>query len=65
MKQVSKDQRIHLEEAFRNEINLEYCTKTFRHVRQIEEKYWETDLILDDELDDENEHCGVDFDYIL
>jgi transposase len=60
-----QDQRMHLEEAFRKEITSEYCIKTFRHVRQIEEKYWEADLILDDELDDENECANAEFDYIL
>lgn len=60
-----QDQRTHLEDAFRKEITSEYCTKTFRHVRQIEEKYWEADLILDDELDDENECARAEFDYIL
>lgn len=60
-----QDQRTHLEEAFRKEINSEYCTKVFRHVRQIEKKYWETDLILDDELYDENACVGMESDYIL
>ncbi len=50
-----QDQRTHLEQAFRDEIDLEYCAKTFEHVRQIEEKYWETDLILDEKLENENE----------
>jgi len=60
-----QDQRTHLEEAFRKEINSEYCTKAFRHVQQIEKKYWETDLILDDELYDENACVGMESDYIL
>ena len=50
-----KEQRTHLEQAFRDKINLEYCTKTFEHIQKIEEKYWETDLIFDDELEIENE----------
>lgn len=60
-----KDQRRYLEDAFKKEINSEYCTETFRHVRQIEEKYWKADLILDDELDDVTDCVGPEFDYIL
>jgi hypothetical protein len=34
-------------------------------VRQFEDKYWETDLVLDDELDEGMEFDGTDSDYIL
>ena len=60
-----QDQRMHLEEAFSNKIDSKYCSETFRHVRQFEEKYWEADLALDDELDDGTELYGINFDYIL
>ena len=60
-----KDQRIRLEEIFRNKIDSEYCSEAFKHVRQFEEKYWEADLVIDDELDDVTELYGIDFDYIL
>lgn len=60
-----KDQRIRLEAAFQNEISEEYCLKTFQHVRDIEEKYWETDLILDEELDQEHGTLDTEIDYIL
>lgn len=60
-----QDQRMRLAEAFRNKIDSEYCSEAFRHVRQFEEKYWEADLALDDELDEGTELYGIDFDYIL
>ncbi len=60
-----KDQRIRLEETFRNKIDSEYCSEAFKHVRQFEEKYWEADLVIDDELDDVTELYGINFDYIL
>ena len=60
-----QDQRMRLEEAFRNKIDSKYCAEAFRHVKQFEEKYWETDLALDEELDEEMELDGIDFDYIL
>ncbi len=60
-----QDQRIRLEEAFRNKIDSEYSSGAFKHVRQFEEKYWEADLVLDDELDDGIELCGINSDYIL
>lgn len=58
-------QRIRLEEAFSNKIDSKYCSEAFRHVRQFEEKYWETDLVLDDELDEGIGVDETDFDYIL
>ena len=51
-----KEQRKHLEEAFRKDIIPEYCAKVFEHVRSKEEKYWEADLAFDDELEIESEH---------
>ncbi|MDL1967164.1 MAG: hypothetical protein LWW97_01115 [Deltaproteobacteria bacterium] len=60
-----KDQRIRLEETFRNKIDSEYCSEAFKHVRQFEEKYWEADLVIDDELDDVTELYGINFDYIF
>jgi hypothetical protein len=56
-----QDQRMHLEEAFSNKIDSKYCSEAFRHVRQFEEKYWEADLALDDELDDGTELYGINF----
>jgi len=54
-----KEQRRHLEEAFRQDIIPEYCAKVFEHVRMKEEKYWETDLAFDDDLEIENENLHV------
>lgn len=53
-KTTFQDQRTHLEQALGNEIDLEYCAKTFEHIRQVEEKYWEADLLFDDELEPKN-----------
>ena len=50
-----QDQRTHLEQAFRDEIDSDYCVKAFEHIRQVEEKYWEADLLFDDDLENENE----------
>jgi len=60
-----QEQRIRLEDAFTNKIDSAYCSDAFKHVRQIEEKYWEVDLELDDEFDDETELYGTDSNYIL
>jgi DDE superfamily endonuclease len=60
-----QDQRLRLEEAFSHKIDSEYCSEAFGHVRQFEDKYWETDLVLDDELDEGMEFDGTDSDYIL
>lgn len=60
-----QDQRIRLEEAFSNKIDSKYCSEAFSHVRQFEDKYWETDLALDDELDEGMEFDEIDLDYIL
>ena len=58
-------QRKQLEAAFEDEIEKEYCLKTFEHVRKVEDKYWKTDLILDDDLEQESEQIEGEFDYIL
>jgi len=60
-----QDQRIRLEEALSNKIDATYCSEAFRHVKQFEDKYWETDLALDDEFDEGTELDGIDVDYIL
>jgi hypothetical protein len=44
-----QDQRTHLEQGFTAVITPEYCTNVYAHVRTIEESYWETDLLRDDE----------------
>jgi hypothetical protein len=48
-----------------NKIDAKYCSEAFRHVKQFEDTYWETDLALDDEFDEGTELDGIDFDYIL
>lgn len=50
-----KEQRQHLEESINKDITLEYCTKVYEHVRKIEEKYWTTDLIIDDDIEIEDD----------
>ena len=54
-----------LEDAFTTKIDPAYCTEAFKRVREFEEKYWNLDLELDEELDDENEVYGTKIDYIL
>jgi transposase len=49
------EQRENLEKAFQEKINLIYCSKVFDDIRKIEEKYWEADLAIDDELEIEEE----------
>lgn len=49
-----KEQRQHLEESIKKDITPEYCTKVYEHVRKIEEKYWNIDLIIDDEIEIED-----------
>jgi transposase len=46
-----KEQRQHLEESFGRDITPEYCAKVYEHVRHIEERYWNTDLIIDEEIE--------------
>jgi len=46
-----KEQRQHLEESFTRDITPEYCTKVYDHVQKIEERYWHTDLLLDEEIE--------------
>ena len=61
-----QDQRIRLQDAFKGKIDSEYCSEAFKHVRQFEERYWEIDLELDDELDNNGNACsGLDIDYNL
>lgn len=50
-----KEQRQHLAESFKKDITPEYCTKVYEHVQKIEEKYWQTDLMLDDEIEIEDD----------
>ena len=46
-----KAQRQHLEESFERDITPEYCAKVYEHVQHIEERYWTTDLILDEDIE--------------
>jgi transposase len=50
-----KEQRQHLEESFGRDITPEYCAKVYEHVQHIEERYWNTDLILDEEIEIEDD----------
>ncbi len=50
-----KEQRQHLEESFKKDITPEYCTKVYEHVQKIEERYWNTDLMIDDEIEIEDD----------
>lgn len=50
-----KEQRQHLEESFGRDITPEYCAKVYEHVRHIEERYWNTDLIIDEEIEIEDD----------
>jgi transposase len=50
-----KEQRQHLEESFKKDITPEYCTNVYEHVQKIEEKYWRTDLMIDDEIEIEDD----------
>jgi transposase len=50
-----KDQRQHLEGSLNNNITPEYCLNTYRHVQEIEEKYWNSDLIIDEEIEIEED----------
>ncbi len=54
-----QEQRKHLEDSFRHDIISEYCAKVLDHVRMKEEKYWETDLAFDDELEIESENLSM------
>lgn len=54
-----QEQRQHLEDALRDDIIPEYCAKVFEHVRMKEEKYWETDLAFDDELEIESDNLSM------
>ena len=50
-----KEQRQHLEASFKKDITPAYCTKVYEHVQKIEEKYWQTDLMMDDEIEIEDD----------
>ena len=50
-----KEQRQHLEEAFGRDITPEYCAKVYAHVQAIEERYWNTDLLIDEEIEIEDD----------
>ena len=46
-----KEQRQHLEESFTRDITPEYWTKVYDQVQKIAERYWHTDLLLDEEIE--------------
>jgi hypothetical protein len=50
-----KEQRQHLEESFERDITPEYCAKVYEHVQHIEERYWTTDLIIDEDIELEDD----------
>jgi transposase len=50
-----KEQRQHLEESFGRDITPEYCAKVYAHVQDIEERYWNTDLLIDEEIEIEDD----------
>jgi transposase len=50
-----KEQRQHLEESFGRDITPEYCAKVYDHVQHIEERYWHTDLLIDEEIEIEDD----------
>jgi len=50
-----KEQRQHLEESFGKDITPEYCAKVYEHVQHIEERYWTTDLIIDEDIELEDD----------
>jgi transposase len=52
-----KEQRQHLEASFQKDITPAYCTKVYEHVQKIEEKYWQTDLMMDDEIEIADDEC--------
>jgi len=50
-----KEQRQHLAESFGRDITPEYCAKVYEHVRHREERYWKTDLMIDEEIEIEDD----------
>jgi len=50
-----KEQRQHLEESFGRDITPEYCAKVYTHVQDIEERDWNTDLLIDEEIEMEDD----------
>ena len=53
-----KEQRQHLEESFGRDITPEYCAKVYAHVKDIEERYWNTALLIDEEIEIEDDEGG-------
>ena len=54
-----KAQRQHLEESFERDITPEYCAKVYEHVQHIEERYWTTDLIIDEDIELEDDEGSL------
>jgi winged helix-turn-helix protein len=50
-----KEQRQPLEESFGRDITPEYCAKVYAHVQDIEERYWNTALLIDEEIEIEDD----------
>src|SRR6266699_6866871 len=50
-----KEQRQHLQESFTRDITPEYCAKVYEHVQHIEERYWTTDLLIDEDIELEDD----------
>jgi hypothetical protein len=46
-----REQRQPLEESFGRDITPEDCAKVYEHVQHIEERYWTTDLLLDEDIE--------------
>jgi len=46
-----KEQRQHLEESFGRDSTPASWAKVYEHVQPIEERYWHTDLILDEDME--------------
>jgi hypothetical protein len=40
---------------FGRDITPEYCAKVYEHVQHIEERYWNTDLLIDEEIEMEDD----------
>jgi hypothetical protein len=57
-KTTFKAQRQHLEESFKRDITPEYCAKVYEHVQEIEERYWNTALLIDDDIEIEDDELS-------
>jgi hypothetical protein len=55
---ISKDQREHLEESFKKDLTPDHCQNVYKHVQAIEEKYWQTDLMFDDDIEIEDDELS-------